>query len=88
MFSFPNPVLQLVQDGVDFDCPAQIFLLKEESTGRYIDIRLYDLREMNLVPPNDSIESLATVFDKYSKINFPSLREQFDESFDRRYKEF
>lgn len=43
---------------------------------------------MNLVPPNDSIESLATVFDKYSKINFPSLREQFDESFDRRYKEF
>lgn len=67
---------------------ANFFLLKEESTGRYIDIRLYDLDAMALFPPDAIIKSLDKVFKKYAKVQFSSLRNQFDEHFDQRYEAF
>ena len=67
---------------------AQLFLLKEESTGRYIDIRLYDLEEMNLIPSDVFMVPLTKVFNKYSKVEFPALRDQFDQEFEQRYEEF
>lgn len=67
---------------------ANFFLLKEESTGRYVDIRLYDLYEMNLFPSNGLIKRLAQVFKKYATKRFLSLRNQFDQNFDQRYKAF
>jgi len=67
---------------------ANFFLLKEESTGRYIDIRFYDLYEMRLFPPDALIKRLSRVFKKYAQVQFPPLRNQFDEHFDQRYKAF
>ncbi|MBI4285144.1 MAG: N-6 DNA methylase [Chloroflexi bacterium] len=68
---------------------VQFFLLKEETTGRYIDIRFYDLYEMNLYPPDGkAFRNLVKVFEKYSQVQFPSLREQLDTNFDQRYKDF
>jgi hypothetical protein len=67
---------------------VQFFLLKEETTGRYINVRFYDLYEMNLYPEDKVIPDLVKVFDKYSQIEFPSLREQLDTNFDQRYKDF
>lgn len=67
---------------------AQFFLLKEESTGRYINIRFYDLEEMKLYPANGMIQKLVNIFQQYHHTRFPSLREQFDKNFDERYKEF
>jgi len=67
---------------------ANFFLLKEESTGRYIDIRLYDLDAMMLFPPDAIIKPLNKVFKKYARVQFPPLRNQFDEHFDQRYKAF
>jgi hypothetical protein len=67
---------------------AQFFLLKEESTARYINIRFYDLYEMIMYPDDSAIPGLARVFDHYSQTEFPSLREQLDIHFDQRYKEF
>ena len=67
---------------------AQLFLLKEESTGRYIDLRLYDLEEMNLIPSENLVGPLTKVFGKFSSVEFPSLRDQFDQNFDQRYQEF
>lgn len=66
----------------------QFFLLKEETTGRYINIRFYDLYEMILYPDRSKIPALAKVYEKYSKQEFPSLREQLDMNFDQRYKDF
>ncbi|MEW6201815.1 MAG: SAM-dependent DNA methyltransferase, partial [bacterium] len=67
---------------------ANFFLLKEESTGRFIDIRFYDLYEMKIFPSESDISSLVKVFKKYGKVKFPPLRNQFDIHFDERYKEF
>jgi len=67
---------------------AQFFLLKEESTGRFINIRFYDLNEMNLYPSKNCVPSLVDVFEKYAKLDFPPLRNQFDEHFMERYDEF
>jgi len=67
---------------------ANFFLLKEESTGRYIDIRLYDLNTMTLFPPDALIKPLNKVFKKYAQVQFPPLRNQFDEHFEQRYKAF
>jgi len=67
---------------------AQFLLLKEESTGRYINIRFYDLYQMNLYPSDRFIHRLNEVYKKYHKISFPSLRHQFDQDFDQRYQEF
>jgi hypothetical protein len=67
---------------------AQFFLLKEESTGRYIDIRFYDMYEMKLFPSEDVVAPLASVFDQYGAVEFPALRTQLDVHFDDRYEEF
>lgn len=67
---------------------SQFFLLKEETTGRYIDIRFYDLCEMNIFPTKDKIDELASVFDEFASKQFPCLREQLDRYFDRRYNAF
>jgi hypothetical protein len=67
---------------------SQFFLLKEETTGRYINIRFYDYYEMNIFPKREKIRKLARVFDEYSKKKFLCLREQLDEEFDQRYDTF
>jgi type I restriction-modification system DNA methylase subunit len=67
---------------------SQFFSSKEESTGRFVDIRVYDLEEMSLIPSADLIKPLNSVFDKFSEKKFPSLRHQFDQNFDQRYEEF
>lgn len=67
---------------------TQFFLSKEESTGRFIDIRSIDTDEMNIYPDQSCISKLVKVFNKYSLLEFPSLREQLDTHFDDRYKDF
>jgi len=68
---------------------SYFFLLKEETTGRYIDIRFYDLEEMNLYPTETStVKKLVNVYDKFKLQEFPSLREQLDLNFEARYKAF
>jgi len=68
---------------------SQFFLLKEESTGRFINVRFYDLYEMNLYPENmDLVSRLVKIYKQYKSINFPSLREQLDKNFVQRYQEF
>ena len=67
---------------------TQFILLKEESTGRFIDVRSYDVGEMDIYPDDSCIPKLVQVFDKYSQLEFPSLREQLDTHFDQRYKGF
>jgi len=67
---------------------AYFFLLKEESTGRYINIRFYDLHEMILYPRLEIVKPLNVVFDRYKSEEFPALRNQFDQNFDCRYNEF
>lgn len=67
---------------------ASFFLLKEESTGRYIDIRFYDLREMRLYPRAEYVDALTVVFERFRQAPFPSLQLQFDADFEARYQEF
>jgi N-6 DNA Methylase len=67
---------------------SQFFLLKEESTGRYIDIRFYDVAEMLLKPDTVATSRLQAVYEQFRRVEFPSLREQMDANFEDRYKEF
>lgn len=67
---------------------AQFFILKEESTGRYVHIRFYDLREMRLYPRPAQVPALAAVYDRFRARPFPSLQQQFDADFETRYEEF
>ena len=67
---------------------AQFFVLKEESTGRFIDIRFYDLEQMKLIPTRKVIPCLVEVFNKWKNISFPPLRLQFDTNFDTHYNAF
>jgi len=67
---------------------TQFFLLKEESTGRLINVRFYDLAAMRITPPADRIAALEAVFDAYRSVAFPSLRNQLDTRFDERYEAF
>jgi hypothetical protein len=67
---------------------AYFFLLKEETTGRYIDVRFYDLEQMKLYPTGNVVKKLVKVFDNFSLPAFPSLREQLDLNFVQRYKSF
>lgn len=98
-FSPSNQVSVVVEDDVDkarafcvvlnsWVFWSQFFLLKEESTGRFIDIRFYDLAEMQLKPKPVQVSRLLRVFEDYSKSPFPSLREQMERNFDQRYEEF
>lgn len=67
---------------------AQFFLLKEESTGRFINVRVYDLEQMVVFPGAGLVDKLASVFDAFGKFKFPSIGEQFDANFSQRYDEF
>lgn len=67
---------------------SQFFLLKEESTGRFINVRFYDLEQMRLYPDEKNIKELVKVFNTYANSEFPALRYQFDGNFDQRYDEF
>ena len=67
---------------------AQFFLLKEETTGRYVDIRFYDLYDMLLYPRDEVLGELIAIFDGFADQEFPSLREQLDQRFDERYDAF
>jgi len=67
---------------------GQFFLLKEESTGRFIDVRVYDLEQMVLFPDPQQVGKLVRVFDEFRRVKFPCIAEQFDTSFSQRYDEF
>lgn len=67
---------------------TQFFLLKEETTGRYIDVRFYDLEEMYLYPDNAVVPALADLFNRFANAPFTALRDQLDAQFDARYEEF
>lgn len=67
---------------------TQFFLLKEETMGRYIHIRFYDLYEMSLYPHDAVKAALVNVYERFCDQEFPSLREQLDQDFDQRYDEF
>lgn len=67
---------------------AQFFLLKEETTGHYIDVRFYDLAEMLLVPDDSVVSSLVRVFEQFGNVEFPALCDQLDQDFEGRYQEF
>ena len=67
---------------------ANLFLFKEETTGRFIDIRSYDLQRVRLCPESSEAEKLAEVFDEFSDRDFPSLHEQLDQRFLDNYERF
>lgn len=67
---------------------SYFFLLKEESTGRYINVRFYDLAAMALLPRAGQLAALGEVFEAFGRVVLPSLREQFDQRFDERYADF
>lgn len=68
---------------------SQFYLLKEDSTSRWADIRFYDVAEMYLIPNDEEvIKELSYVFDDYSSTEFPSIAEQLDTNFYKRYDFF
>jgi type I restriction-modification system DNA methylase subunit len=67
---------------------SQFFLLKEETTGRRIDIRFYDLKAMMILPDKNNVLKLVAVYNEYANRIFPPLREQLDVEFEGRYKSF
>ncbi len=68
---------------------ANFFNLKEESTGRYIDLRQYDLYSMKLYPcNNEQVNKLNEVYERFKDKKFPSITHQFDIHFEERYKQF
>lgn len=68
---------------------ASFFLQKEETTGRYINLRLYDMEGMSLYPSDVKVcARLADVYDKYSSTQFPSFRKQLDKNYEGRYEAF
>jgi len=67
---------------------AYIFCCKEETTGRYIDVRKHELYEMRLFPNLNQVERLTKVYEKYKDKEFPPLCEQLDKQYEFRYKSF
>jgi hypothetical protein len=67
---------------------SQFFLIKEETTGRYVHVRLHDLDELVLCPKETKIQKLAEVFNKCSQFRFKSIRDQLDQDYDERYEVF
>jgi len=68
---------------------AQWYLLKEDSTARYSDIRHYDYSDTMIVCKEEkTVKKLVKLFDRYSNKKFPPLREQFDKDFLDRYADF
>jgi hypothetical protein len=67
---------------------AHLFLFKEETTGRYIDIRGYDLHQLRILPSEATVDDLVKVFNRYSTKDFPPLREQMDTNFTIHYEKY
>jgi hypothetical protein len=67
---------------------AQFFLLKEETTGRNINIRFYDFEQMHILPSKAQVGKLEAVYDHFAQVEFPSLRDQLDSEFEARYAKF
>ncbi|MBM3471737.1 MAG: SAM-dependent DNA methyltransferase [Armatimonadetes bacterium] len=67
---------------------SHFFLLKEESGGRYVNIRFYDLEAMPLCPTDRDVPALCDVFNQFARSEFPALRDQLDQNFEARYREF
>ena len=67
---------------------SQFFILKEDTTGRYIHLRFYDFYEMYIFPKQNKISKLAKIFEEFGNEEFKSLREQLDVNFDLRYHSF
>lgn len=67
---------------------SQFFILKEETTGRYIHLRFYDFYQMYIFPKKNKISKLAKIFEEYGNKEFRSLRDQLDVNFDLRYNSF
>ena len=68
---------------------SQFYLLKEDSTSRWADIRFYDVAEINLIPKDErTIKGLRDIFYEYSDTEFPSIAEQLDTNFYIRYDLF
>jgi type I restriction-modification system DNA methylase subunit len=67
---------------------AYIFCGKEETTGRYIDVRHFELYEMSLYPRQDQVENLVKIYEKYKDVKFPPLRTQLDVNYVARYESF
>jgi len=67
---------------------AQVFLIREETTGRYLHLRIYDLEECALIPDSRRARALARIYDRFSDTEFPSLRDGLDRNFNARYKMF
>jgi len=67
---------------------AQFFNFKEETTGRYTELRQNDLHNMKLFPTREQVSELVKVFEKYRNEVFPPLCVQFDTNFEARYKKY
>ncbi len=67
---------------------ANFFLAKEDATGRYINVRFYDLYGMDLYPLGAAVKALVGVFEKFRERTFPSLSDQLDEEFEARYQQY
>ncbi|NPV30470.1 MAG: N-6 DNA methylase [Firmicutes bacterium] len=67
---------------------AWFFLLKEESTGRWINLRHHDLYEMTLYPREEQIPALSAVFDEFAEVSFLAFIYQVDQDFDRKYQSY
>ncbi|NJE46642.1 SAM-dependent DNA methyltransferase [Thermococcus sp. GR7] len=68
---------------------ANFFVSKEETTGRFIDIRFYDLYSMRLYPRDEKqVKKLVEVYEKYKNVSFPALTTQISKKFEERYHQF
>jgi len=68
----------------------ELFTLKEETTGRYLDIRVEDLVHTRVLDPAKLTKvertHLLRLFDELGRIEFPGFRPQFKERFHARVK--
>ncbi|MGQ4891579.1 MAG: HsdM family class I SAM-dependent methyltransferase [Candidatus Njordarchaeia archaeon] len=67
---------------------AYFFNIKEETTGRYTELRHYDLYKIKLYPTKEQVKRLINIYKKYKDKEFPPLREQLDIHFNERYEWF
>lgn len=67
---------------------AQFFIGKEESTGRRVNVRFYELADMLLVPDEPATRRLQGVYAEFKDAPFPALAEGLDQDFQSRYRAF
>lgn len=68
----------------------QLFMHKEETTGRYLHLRVEDLIQCYLLNPlkltNNEKDSLLTLFEELKDVDLPSIRQQLKEKHPARIK--